>query len=636
MTELLRSAVKSLEAASAAAAAAKNSSEWDEALVSKAAKLCREMQERVGGNNKRCREEVELPEDTTTTTTKGRKPSVGEKQRQFIEAARATFGSRRFSDRRRKSWRVHADNNNNNNNLEQLSKHIVLDEPAASRPRQTEVLRRPFVFAVGHLFVYVMAPIYATFRETFPLHWGWHVANVVSEATCVLDVRSDPRMMVVYSPVWTLSCAVLPFLSTQHREACHVVTAYVKALQGLASLTLHARSTEDPTVARIAKLAFLFLAVIQYVSCGYHAISVHSRSSHRVLGRFAYYGQRGSTVVSRWFMCYYWAVSVVLGNSTLPSSGYQAFFHVFVFLLGITMTSLLTGSITSLVANADLVATKRQQKLFSMRKFFQDYAVNPKLAETILGYYRYKWEADYDASLFDDLTDALKLRLNLATKRQFIANCPIFKGLDQSVVIRLVTALKQRILVPQEIVAAQGEVGDSMYFVSRGTLRVTVDNKNIVVGRLFPGDHFGESALLSQGGVRNATVTSDDYTELFCLSRSVLALTNDDRLRRTIAASIQSRKLRTHNRKMFHRLRLKLICCARFVKLLDDLRNDLPADILRRGSDRSTTTTTKRGVSSYSYYYTPYTSSRSRRRRRRRRFSLVDYARRSFVVRCPP
>ena len=239
---------------------------------------------------------------------------------------------------------------------------------------------------------------------------------------------------------------------------------------------------------------------------------------------------------------------------------------------------MITGSITSMLANSDVSSTQRREKMNRVRNYMHSHSVPEDLATTIIGFYDYLWKTDHrDEDLFNDLTDSLKLRLTIATKRHFIHSCSVFHTLDQFAVVRLITALRQVICVPLEIVAAQGEIGTSMYFVSHGELEASCmddEGNSITVGHLYAGDHFGEAAILEPDGRRNATVRAATFCELFALRFDELFVSGDEdrAIILAITADINQRRIIRDIAKRLVRMRNRLHAFACFSKSLKRLR----------------------------------------------------------------
>jgi CRP-like cAMP-binding protein len=90
---------------------------------------------------------------------------------------------------------------------------------------------------------------------------------------------------------------------------------------------------------------------------------------------------------------------------------------------------------------------------------------------------------------------------------------PFFSGLNQRQLKRLAGKLKERQFLPGTSVVQEGKMsGIGFFVITEGEATVTVDGKE--VGKLAPGDHFGELALIAERE-RTATVTAQ--TRLDCL-----------------------------------------------------------------------------------------------------------------------
>jgi small-conductance mechanosensitive channel/CRP-like cAMP-binding protein len=79
-----------------------------------------------------------------------------------------------------------------------------------------------------------------------------------------------------------------------------------------------------------------------------------------------------------------------------------------------------------------------------------------------------------------------------------------------------------------EVLARQGESGDTFFIIRSGRVRIDVDDilgdslAAVTVNHLGPGDFFGEMALLT-GAARGATVTAEEDTEILLVARQDLA-----------------------------------------------------------------------------------------------------------------
>jgi small-conductance mechanosensitive channel/CRP-like cAMP-binding protein len=101
----------------------------------------------------------------------------------------------------------------------------------------------------------------------------------------------------------------------------------------------------------------------------------------------------------------------------------------------------------------------------------------------------------------------------------------LFQALSAEEIAALTSKAKTRSLAPGEIAIAQGMTDDSLFLVASGVLEVTRDpgmGRSVLVGRLGPGDHFGETALLA-GEAYQATATAITPVTLYILAKADLA-----------------------------------------------------------------------------------------------------------------
>lgn len=87
-----------------------------------------------------------------------------------------------------------------------------------------------------------------------------------------------------------------------------------------------------------------------------------------------------------------------------------------------------------------------------------------------------------------------------------IRGVPLFAEADESFLQRLAGEFMERTFAAGENIAEEGEAGRTFIVIERGEVTVTVHGKE--VGRLGPGDSFGEMALIDKSA-RSATVKAD-------------------------------------------------------------------------------------------------------------------------------
>jgi predicted MFS family arabinose efflux permease len=107
---------------------------------------------------------------------------------------------------------------------------------------------------------------------------------------------------------------------------------------------------------------------------------------------------------------------------------------------------------------------------------------------------------------------AAERQRELAPRVAVLQTLAIFEGTSQQALERIAAEVELVTAGPDTVVIEQGEVADHLYVTIDGSLRATVDGRE--VGRLSAGDWFGEIGLLDHRP-RTATVTTVDDAVLW-------------------------------------------------------------------------------------------------------------------------
>lgn len=103
------------------------------------------------------------------------------------------------------------------------------------------------------------------------------------------------------------------------------------------------------------------------------------------------------------------------------------------------------------------------------------------------------------------------------TRLPVLRPVPIFRGLSKGTLLEVARRSVEVSYPPGATVVKQGDPGDTLCIVAKGTLEVYRDDR--VVRQLTVGDYFGEISLID-GEPRTATVVTIDNVELLELNSS--------------------------------------------------------------------------------------------------------------------
>jgi hypothetical protein len=94
---------------------------------------------------------------------------------------------------------------------------------------------------------------------------------------------------------------------------------------------------------------------------------------------------------------------------------------------------------------------------------------------------------------------------------------PLFKQLSYQQLVRVMNLARMRALEPEQVVCRQGESGDELFVILRGSIRL--ESGGTVITTLPQGSHFGEMALIDSVP-SSVTAVSTEEGKVLTISRS--------------------------------------------------------------------------------------------------------------------
>ena len=108
-----------------------------------------------------------------------------------------------------------------------------------------------------------------------------------------------------------------------------------------------------------------------------------------------------------------------------------------------------------------------------------------------------------------------------AQTADFLASVPMFSGLQRDELLKFAELTRERTYPKGSVVLFQGDPGDSLYVLRQGRAKVVLigeDGREVILGVLEPGAHFGELALIDDQP-RSAHVIAMEDSQLLILRR---------------------------------------------------------------------------------------------------------------------
>jgi len=167
---------------------------------------------------------------------------------------------------------------------------------------------------------------------------------------------------------------------------------------------------------------------------------------------------------------------------------------------------------------------------YAVRFFCEDYeqsiTVDAEVWRLIVRNLRY---AGFESVIHEEFTlfhlrDADQEGRRQMTAELLIDDVEVFQPFDKDKKDLLIRNMDRLQLEPARTVVTEGEDGDSLFIVAEGAMKVEMeveDDESIEVGRLGPGDFFGEMALLT-GEPRRATVSTLTPSLIFEIAKEDL------------------------------------------------------------------------------------------------------------------
>lgn len=265
---------------------------------------------------------------------------------------------------------------------------------------------------------------------------------------------------------------------------------------------------QNPNVIRFV-LFFFWLALSgHWIACGWLALRGVSADL-----------DQSTNYLRALYWCVTTLTTVGYGDIT-PSTKVEMLYAMLVMILGVGVYGYVIGNVAALLANIDPARVRHRELVDRVTAFMRYRRVPAGLQRRILDYYEYLWEKrlGYDESAaISELPPTLRTEVSLFLNRDILQKVPLFRGASDDFIKAIALEMRPAIFMPGDYIVRAGELGEEMFFISRGTVEVVSADDKVVYATLTTGDFFGEIALLLREP-RTASVRAVDYCDLYVLN----------------------------------------------------------------------------------------------------------------------
>nr|XP_043874006.1 potassium voltage-gated channel subfamily H member 6-like isoform X1 [Solea senegalensis]XP_043874007.1 potassium voltage-gated channel subfamily H member 6-like isoform X1 [Solea senegalensis] len=215
--------------------------------------------------------------------------------------------------------------------------------------------------------------------------------------------------------------------------------------------------------------------------------------------------------------------SVGFGNVS-PNTNSEKIFSICVMVIGSLMYASIFGNVSAIIQRLYSGTTRYHTQMLRVKEFIRFHQIPGGLRQRLEEYFQHAWSytngIDMNAVL-KGFPQSLQGDICLHLNRSLLQNCKAFRGGSQACLRALSMRFKTVHAPPGDTLIHYGDILDSLFFISRGSIHVIRDE--MVVAILERNNIFGEAIhLYDEPGKSNSDVHTVTYCDLHRILRDDL------------------------------------------------------------------------------------------------------------------
>ena len=309
-----------------------------------------------------------------------------------------------------------------------------------------------------------------------------------------------------------------------------------------------AESRSDfPNILRLGNLVLLLCSFIHLNSCFYFFISTslaYNRTSDVWVypgraGTFPYEGRIIKIIVptnsfsNQYLHSLHWSTQMLttIAEVPTPTRSIEYLYSIALLILAVLMFATLVGNVGNILINLNAARTRFESRLDNVKQYMHNRNIKETLQENVLRWFDHLWDKNRgidEQETLQNLPNKLRAQIAFCANKKVLTNNPIYKIGDrvgEGYKIDLVLKLRSELFPPKETIYRRGHIGNDMYILRSGKVRLTKRVNNQRELELEDGAWFGMNCVINFdefGRERSETATTIGFCDILLLEKKDL------------------------------------------------------------------------------------------------------------------
>lgn len=230
------------------------------------------------------------------------------------------------------------------------------------------------------------------------------------------------------------------------------------------------------------------------------------------------------SLANRYIICFYRVIRLmsqlgILNYDKLET--WDVYFSWFLTIIGRLLIIAVIAFLVQTNKGSKSSSTKYETMMNQLRVYIWKRQLPPSIERRMIRHYEYKFRHNFfnENLIIKTVGGQLRSDITMHNCRWMLERVEFFKMMPIGLLLQITSMLKNEIYLVNEMIARAGRYGDSMFFITSGTVAIyTIDGQELY--HLEDGDYFGEVSMLTSGKLYDTSAVAATECNIYTLERA--------------------------------------------------------------------------------------------------------------------